>query len=166
MRRHPRVPNQANSGAMTISQGEVSTGYSTADLPLTLTVNAGDLSGLPGDWEVIYADGVTQTGTGGTIPLTNGAATLSKIIYQGMSFSVAGAPADGDSFTIERNAGGVQDGRNAVLLGKLQTATTMVGGQATFQSVSAQPGVSQWRQDAFGQAGSGVAGGCAETGNR
>ena len=29
----------------------------------------------------------------------------------------------------------MQDGRNAVLLGKLQTATTMVGGQATFQSV-------------------------------
>lgn len=129
------VPNQANAGAMTISQGEVSTGYSTVGLPLTLTVNAGDLSGLPGDWEVIYADGVTQTGTGGTIPLTNGAATLSKIIYQGMSFNVAGTPADGDSFTIERNAGGVQDGRNAVLLGKLQTATTMVGGQATFQSV-------------------------------
>lgn len=129
------VPNQANSGAMTISQGEVSTGYSTVGLPLTLTVTAGNLSGLPGDWEVIYANGVTQTGTGGTIPLTNGAATLSKIIYQGMSFSVAGAPADGDSFTIERNAGGVQDGRNAVLLGKLQTATTMVGGQATFQSV-------------------------------
>lgn len=129
------LPNQANAGAMTISQGEVSTGYSTVGLPLTLTVTAGNLSGLPGDWEVIYANGVTQTGTGGTIPLTNGAATLSKIVYQGMSFNVAGTPADGDSFTIERNAGGVQDGRNAVLLGKLQTATTMVGGQATFQSV-------------------------------
>ena len=52
-----------------------------------------------------------------------------------MSFSVAGTPANGDSFTIERNAAGVQDGRNAVLLGKLQTANTMLGGQATFQSV-------------------------------
>ncbi len=129
------VPNQANAGAMTISQGEVSTGYSTAGLPLTLTANAGNLSGLPGTWSVVYSDGTTQTGTGGNIPLTSGAATLSKIEYQGMSFSVAGTPANNDSFKIERNEGGVQDGRNAVLLGKLQTATTMVGGQATFQSV-------------------------------
>jgi len=126
-----------NTGSMTVSQGIVGTGYSTAGLPATLTASASDISGVPGTWTAVYSDGTTASGTG-NVALTSGSATLSTIAFAGMSFSVKGTPNAGDSFVIERNDGGVQDGRNAVLLGKLQTSNTMAGGTATFQSVYAR----------------------------
>lgn len=126
-----------NTGSMKISQGIVGSGYSVAGLPATLTASATNLSGVPGTWTAVYSDGSTASGTG-NVALTSGSATLSTIAFAGMSFSVSGTPSAGDSFTIERNGSGVQDGRNAVLLGKLQTNNTMAGGTATFQSVYAR----------------------------
>lgn len=131
------TPAVANTGAMTLGQGVVGEGYSTASLPLTLTATASDLNGVPGTWTVVYSDGNTATGSG-DIPLASGTATLAKIVFSEMSFTVNGTPANGDQFTIERNADGVQDGRNAVLLGKLQTSNTMAGGTASFQTTYAR----------------------------
>ena len=56
----------------------------------------------------------------------------------GATFTVTGTPASGDKFTIERNANGVSDNRNGVLLAALQTQNTMSGGTATYQSAYSQ----------------------------
>ena len=53
-----------------------------------------------------------------------------------MSFTLNGAPADGDTFTIAPNAG-LGDTRNASLMGDLQSTNVMDGGKATFQSAYA-----------------------------
>lgn len=125
--------NVANTGAMVMSQGVVGVGYSIADLPQTLTATATHLTGLAGTWTVKYSDGSTATGTG-NIPLTSGTATLAGISRSGMSFTITGQPAAGDTFVIERNQNGVQDGRNALLFAALQTANTTNGGTATYQT--------------------------------
>jgi flagellar hook-associated protein 1 FlgK len=123
-----------NTGSMTVSQGIVGVGYSVAGLPVTLTALAGGtLSGAPGAWTAVYSNGTTTSGPG-NVPVINGAATLSKISFSGLSFDIAGTPAAGDTFSLQRNTSGVQDGRNAVLFAKLQTQNTVAGGAATFQS--------------------------------
>ncbi len=131
------APNQTNTGSMTISQGSVATGYSTAGLPATLSATATTLNGVPGTWTAVYSDGTSSAPSSGNVPLTAGTATLAKITFNGMSFDIKGSPAAGDQFTVQRNAAGVQDGRNAVLFAKLQTQNTVSGGTATFQAAFA-----------------------------
>jgi flagellar hook-associated protein 1 FlgK len=62
----------------------------------------------------------------------------SDITYNGWTTQISGAPAAGDVFTMDRNSSGVADNRNAVLLAGLQTATTMIGGTASYQSAYSQ----------------------------
>ncbi len=47
------------------------------------------------------------------------------ISYNGWTVQISGAPAAGDVFTVEANAGGVTDGRNAILLAGLETSKTL-----------------------------------------
>ena len=54
----------------------------------------------------------------------------------GMSFTMNGAPANGDTFTIAPNTG-LGDTRNAGLMGDLQSTNILDGGKATFQSAYA-----------------------------
>ena len=142
------APLVSNAGAMKISQGiaGVDIDYSTAGLPLTLTAATATLPatgmvlsgiGAATTWRADYSDGTFATGTGGEISTNNGA-TLARISFSDMSFEVNGAAVLGDQFTFKRNAGGVQDGRNAVLFAKLQTQNTVAGGTATFQSAYAR----------------------------
>ena len=55
-----------------------------------------------------------------------------------ISFSLKGQPADGDSFGLQNNAGGVGDNRNMLLLAGLQTSNTLSAGTANFQDVYGQ----------------------------
>lgn len=128
-----------NRGTMTLSQGVVGTGYSLANLPLTITAGAATLNGFPGGSTVTatYADGTTATFTG-TVNLTNSGSQLMSVSFDGMSFKITGTPSSGDSFTIQGNTGGVEDGRNVLLLAKLQTQKTVAGGTASYQSAYAQ----------------------------
>ena len=70
----------------------------------------------------------------------NGAATLKNITFDGLSFDISGTPVAADRFTVERNtsSNGVADGRNALLLGKLQSQGTVSGGAANYQAAYAQ----------------------------
>lgn len=123
----------ANTGSMKISQGVVGVGYSLAGMPFSLSTTATTLNGVPGTWTAVYSDGTSSTASG-NIPLLSGTATLTGFSFNGMAFEVSGTAAAGDSFVVERNAAGVQDGRNAILFSKLQTQNTVAGGNATFQS--------------------------------
>ena len=56
----------------------------------------------------------------------------------GISFTVTGAPADGDGFVFNGNANGSSDNGNALLLAGLQTAQTMEKGTSNFQGAYGQ----------------------------
>ena len=131
-----------NTGNMVLAQGSVNTGYSLAGLPLTLTANtgAGTLTGFPAAANVVafYADGSSTVTSGGSVALSNGGSTLAKVSFNGMTFTMSGAPANGDSFTLATNGGGVDDSRNGLLLAQLQISNTIAGGTATYQSSYAQ----------------------------
>lgn len=132
-----------NTGSMKISQGVVGTAYDVSALPATITATATQLTGVPNGWRAIYSDGTvvppmaSPAGTG-AVDLVNGGNTLSKLVFSGMSFEVTGTSAAGDEFVVQRNTAGVQDGRNALLFGALQTQNTVAGGTATFQSAYAR----------------------------
>lgn len=129
-----------NTGSMTLGQGAVQQGYSVAGLPLTITATAAQLTGFPGAVTATYSDGSTVASVG-NVNLLNGTATLKNVNFNGgLSFDISGTPAATDTFVIQRNtsSNGVSDGRNALLLGKLQSQTTVSGGTASYQAAYAQ----------------------------
>lgn len=65
------------------------------------------------------------------------------ISYNGWTTQINGNPAAGDVFTIEANASGVADNRNAALLGALQTRSTMLGSTTSAATASYQSAYSQ-----------------------
>ena len=106
-----------NLGSGAITAGTVEAPYgSPAELDsagVTLTYDSATnaFSGLSGG-PVIYKSG-------------------EPIRYNGITVSISGAPADGDTFTIAKNTGGVSDGSNALLLGALQNKKTLDDGTAS-----------------------------------
>lgn len=81
----------------------------------------------------------------GAIPYVVGAdvfPTPGALDY-GYRLKISGTPAAGDQFTAEGNKNGVADNRNAMLLGALQTLTTMIGSSTTSPTASYQSAYSQ-----------------------
>ncbi len=113
-----------NTGTATIDSGSVS---STASLPLAGTVT------------LTYSTATSQfivTGpiAAGPIAYVSG----QSISFGGMTVSISGNPANGDTFTISRNLNGVADNRNVALLGALQTSNTMQAGSASYGAAYSQ----------------------------
>ncbi|MCE1241877.1 flagellar hook-associated protein FlgK [Oryzomicrobium sp.] len=137
-----------NTGDATITQGSVGTGYTLPTTPLTLsytntpssgltgfpvgsTISVTDASGNTTTTTIAAATDVVAFGSGNTI-------TINGPTVNAVSFSVSGTPKAGDQFTLQKNVAGVADGRNANLMGLLQTQQTMTGsgnggGLTTFQ---------------------------------
>jgi flagellar hook-associated protein 1 FlgK len=108
-----------NTGTGSISSGSVnSPAPPDANLQQTVTITFVDATHF----------NVSGTGTGNPtgVAYTSG----DPITYNGWTIQISGAPASGDVFTVERNASGVADSRNAVALAALQTTDTMIGGSA------------------------------------
>ena len=122
-----------NSGNGTISAGSVT---SVANLP------------LPGTITLTFNAALGQFAVSGAVPAAGPFAYTpgNSISFNGITFTIAGAPGNGDKFTVDRNINGVADNRNALALGALQTANTLgknasiVGSQSTasFQSAYSQ----------------------------
>ena len=84
---------------------------------------------------VTLANGTSTSYPANTpVPYTAGA----KISFDGISMTMTGAPANGDTFTVGKNSAGVSDGSNALLLGALQRQTTMGNGTTTFNGAYSQ----------------------------
>ncbi|MDD5241556.1 MAG: flagellar hook-associated protein FlgK [Sulfuricella sp.] len=104
----------ANAGSGAISAGSVNTPpppNANLQQPVTITfTGAGTFD-------------VTGVGTGNPVGVayTPGG----NITYNGWTVQISGAPVAGDTFTVGPNTGGVSDGRNALQLAALQTATTL-----------------------------------------
>jgi flagellar hook-associated protein 1 FlgK len=109
-----------NTGKAAISAGSV---VNTGHLPLAATVTftynstTKTLSTPPG----------AAPWGGLSIPYDPTAQTASTITVNGLSFTLSGTPANGDTFTLGPNTNGVSDNRNAELLQALQTAKTLSG---------------------------------------
>lgn len=111
------LPLSANNGAITLT-------FDSAGNQFVVTDGAGVVPGTP----LAYNP---ATDSGG-VTFTLGAP------YDGISFAMSGVPADGDTFTIVENSGGVSDNRNALLLSQIQTTNTLLGGTADLQSTYGQ----------------------------
>lgn len=128
----------SNSGTGKISAGSVDKNYLAAPLtgPVTLAYDkaTGTLSGFPAGQNVdVTVNGTTTTYPAGTNPPFQDGASYT---VAGMSFTMNGAPANGDTFKIAPNTG-LGDTRNAGLMGDLQSKNILDGGKATYQSAYA-----------------------------
>lgn len=104
-------------------------------------ISAGELSNvtnvpLPSNVTLTYNQATNEFNVSGAVP---GAGPFSytagsAISFNGISVTLTGTPADGDTFTISNNTSGVSDNRNALLLAQLQTKSTMLNGTANYQS--------------------------------
>lgn len=112
-----------NQGRGVISAGSVDKSYPASPLAGTVTLTYDSatnlLSGFP--------DGSTLSYSAGQ-----------AITFNGITVNISGAPANGDTFTIAKNTGGVSDGSNALLLGALQNKKTIGGGSASFNDAYGQ----------------------------
>ena len=120
-----------NKGSAFISPPKVDAGYpgsptQLAASGLSLTYNSATraFAGVP-------------AGAAVTSATVNGS-PVTTFAFDGITVSISGAPANGDTFTIEKNNGGVSDGSNALLLGALQSKKTMAGGTASFNDAYSQ----------------------------
>ncbi len=131
-------PLAANAGSGTISAGRVEAGFLPANIaaPVTLQYASGAnaLSGFPAVPVTVTANGTTTTYAPGAAPPFVAGATYA---FSGMQFTLSGAPADGDRFRIEANAGGSGDARNMALIADLQGAMTVAGRSTHFQGAYA-----------------------------
>ena len=113
----------ANTGGAQLIQPTVNSLNANLTSTVTITFN----SPTPGP----QTFNVTGPGTGNptNVPFTSG----SDITYNGWTFKIVGVPANGDTFTVAANTGGVLDNRNALALSGLQTNRTLVGGTTTLE---------------------------------
>jgi flagellar hook-associated protein 1 FlgK len=125
-----------NTGTGKISEGSVDKDYLASPLGAAVNISytGGNLTGLPAGQQVTMTVGgkVTAIPIGNPVPFQDGA----SYTVAGMSFSLTGAPQEGDTFTIEHNTG-AGDTRNASLLGDLQSKSILDNGKATYQSAYA-----------------------------
>lgn len=134
----------SNTGAGKLSAGSVDKSYLTPGNALTGTVTltydkvGGSLSGFPAGQAVTVKglDGNSTTYPAGTANIAYKEGD--NFSFGGINVSMTGVPAQGDTFTIAPNAGGVGDNRNAALLAGLQTKNILDGGKATFQGSYAE----------------------------
>lgn len=129
----------SNTGSGAITQGIVDAAYLATPLgwPVTLTFNAGtnELTGFPPTQPVtVTASGTSTTyAAGSPVPYTPGA----TIAFGGIEVTIAGAPANGDTFAIAPNTNPVGDNRNAQLLAGLANRN-LVAGTTTFAGALGQ----------------------------
>ncbi|MFL9959919.1 flagellar hook-associated protein FlgK [Paraburkholderia sediminicola] len=137
-----------NTGTGTISSGTVTANYTMPNATTTLSYSvvgtSGFLSGFPAGSTVTVTAGTPPTPTAyniaattTTVPysaLTGATLTINNATpgsMNGVTVTISGAPAAGDTFTIGPNTGATNDGSNALALSNLSGAKSMSGGTLT-----------------------------------
>ncbi|AVQ84066.1 flagellar biosynthesis protein FlgK [Variovorax paradoxus] len=130
-----------NKGSAALGTATVDASYPGTPLAGTVTLSfdaaTGNLTGFPATSavSVTLPNGTTTNYPAGTpVPYSAGA----KMSFDGVTVSMTGAPAQGDTFTIKNNTSGVSDGSNALLLGALQRKAVMANGTSTFNGAYSQ----------------------------
>ncbi|MEJ2455750.1 MAG: flagellar hook-associated protein FlgK [Candidatus Thiodiazotropha sp.] len=135
--------NPLNAGDATITQPANSsmTGLPlAADIQLVYNAAAGgfDIVNGPGPPDDFIAYDATDPAqiAGVDFPLSTSPTQFDA--FGGLSFTISGVPADGDTFVIGNNSSGQSDNRNALLLADLEDASSLLSGSATFEDVYGQ----------------------------
>lgn len=129
--------SSSNTGTAAVSLPVVSSVAALPTATLIYDAGAGTLSGFP-------ASAAVTVSTPGSSPVTYPAGTAvpytagATISFSGVSFSISGAPAAGDRFSIGPNTNGVGDASNMLQLGGLQTARLLDNGTSTYQGAYSQ----------------------------
>ncbi|RKT25417.1 flagellar hook-associated protein 1 FlgK [Paraburkholderia sp. RAU2J] len=142
----------SNTGSAAITQGTVTAGYSAPTTASTITYTAGTgLTGFPLN-SVVTVAGTPPTSytitsattavpyspsSGATLTIDNPTNSAVAGSMNGVTVTLSGTPADGDTFSIGPNTGATNDGRNAQLLSNLTTSKVMSGGTSTLTSAYA-----------------------------
>jgi flagellar hook-associated protein 1 FlgK len=131
----------ANTGTATISTPIADSTYAASPLAsafgLTYNSVANTLTGFPATQAVTVTSGGTSTtyAAGAPVPFTSGA----TITVAGLSFTVSGAPSNGDQFTITPNTTNAPgDNRNGLLLAGLQSQGTVNNSTTSYSSAFGQ----------------------------
>ena len=134
----------ANQGSGKISAGKVDAAYLATPLAANLTLSynsaTNQFAGFPAGAAVTVTlangapDPASPYAPGAPVNYTPGA-TMS---FNGISVTISGTPSNGDTFTVDKNTGGISDGSNALLLGALQNKKTMGNGTASFNDSYSQ----------------------------
>lgn len=123
------APIRTSAALANTGTGSVSAGTVNPSLPLD--------ANLQQTVTITFTSATTYdvTGTGAGLPALGQTYTAgADISFNGWTIQIGGNPAGGDVFVVEQNSSGVADNRNGVLLGALQTKSTMEVGTATYQS--------------------------------
>ncbi len=101
-----------------------------------------NVSGLPlgANITLTYDSATNEFAVAGAVPAVANISYTSgtPMTVNGLILTLSGSPAEGDVFTIGNNVNGVSDNRNALLLARLQTMNTMLGGTASYQGAYGQ----------------------------
>jgi flagellar hook-associated protein 1 FlgK len=140
----------ANTGSGRISGATVDANYLATPLagPVSFTFATPPTTfSTVGAVDVTVGTTTTNYPAGAPIPYVQGA----TVAFGGLTFTLDGAPAGGDVFTVRPNSGGTGDARNALRLAGLSTANLVAGGTTTLHG-------------AYGQAISAIGNATRETG--
>lgn len=117
----------ASGGPVSVSAASANTG--SGALAITALTGAPSFSTPT---TIAFSSATTYAVNGGasaTLP-ANG-----QIVVNGVTVTLSGAPAAGDSFSLSNNAGGVGNNQNAVAMGGLQTRLALDNGAASFSGL-------------------------------
>lgn len=117
----------ANAGTGTISAG-------TVNSPLPLDPNLQATVTITFDSPTTFTVAGAVPAVAGSVAYTAGA----DITYNGWTVQISGAPAVGDTFTVQQNTAAFGDNRNALLMADLQNQNIMANGTVTFQGAYGQ----------------------------
>ena len=101
----------------------------------TQTVSSGNGVAVGGAIDLTLADGISVTADVNSVFSQAPVGTSS---YLGFQFEIKGQPKAGDSFTIQYNAGGVSDNRNALAMANLERVSTIGGGVISYAEAYSQ----------------------------
>jgi flagellar hook-associated protein 1 FlgK len=126
--------SSANAGAASIGGASVDSTYPSTPLGGALTLQytsaTGTLGGFPpGASVTVTLGGASTTYAPGVSPPYTDGATYS---FDGVSFTMSGTPADGDTFTVSRNVNGTNDNRNAQAMAALASQNLVANRTTTF----------------------------------
>jgi flagellar hook-associated protein 1 len=126
------VDGKADFGAVTVTYNATTKTFSAVDATgaaVTLNVRSGVNALDPTD------PGTPQgvlTANNSYDPATDSAGKTFEIGSPALSFTITGDPANGDMFRITTNPQGISDNRNALAMGSMQNAKTMLNGSASY----------------------------------